>query len=247
MRPRRNREISIFSMSALDLFASGLGAFLILMVILFPFYKKETDTQAKLDVAQETLANCQQTAAKNQQALSEIQSKLAAVQQTLASCQETSKAAQQSLSQCREKLKSSMLLVTLSWQAEGGVQSSDDVDMFITDPDGHKFSFEKANNPPGTHYPVQARISKDIKQTPGYEIFEDPVARPGTYDIAIQLYAKSSRGQKPLKVELKIYTSAGVNEMPNIIINPAHDAGRLIKVANVTVGRDGDVTVSSSR
>jgi len=36
----RNREINIFSMSALDLFASALGAFVILTLILLPYYLK---------------------------------------------------------------------------------------------------------------------------------------------------------------------------------------------------------------
>ncbi len=34
----RNREINIFSMSALDLFASALGAFILIAIILLPFF-----------------------------------------------------------------------------------------------------------------------------------------------------------------------------------------------------------------
>ena len=37
---RRNREINIFSMSALDLFASALGAFILIAVIALPYYLK---------------------------------------------------------------------------------------------------------------------------------------------------------------------------------------------------------------
>ena len=35
---RRNREISIFSMSALDLFASALGAFILIAIVIFPYF-----------------------------------------------------------------------------------------------------------------------------------------------------------------------------------------------------------------
>ena len=35
---RRNREISIFSMSALDLFASALGAFILISIVMFPYF-----------------------------------------------------------------------------------------------------------------------------------------------------------------------------------------------------------------
>jgi cell division protein FtsB len=37
---KKNREINIFSMSALDLFASALGAFILISLILFPYYLK---------------------------------------------------------------------------------------------------------------------------------------------------------------------------------------------------------------
>ena len=36
---RPNREIVIFSVSAIDLFASALGAFILLMMLLFPYYR----------------------------------------------------------------------------------------------------------------------------------------------------------------------------------------------------------------
>lgn len=39
---RPNREINIFSMSALDLFASALGAFVLLTIILLPYYLNES-------------------------------------------------------------------------------------------------------------------------------------------------------------------------------------------------------------
>ena len=39
---RRNREISIFSMSALDLFASALGAFILIAVVIFPYFPNTT-------------------------------------------------------------------------------------------------------------------------------------------------------------------------------------------------------------
>lgn len=38
MRRLRNRELNVFSMSALDLFASALGAFILVSLILLPYY-----------------------------------------------------------------------------------------------------------------------------------------------------------------------------------------------------------------
>ena len=39
---RRSREINIFSMSALDLFASALGAFILIAIVIFPYFPNTT-------------------------------------------------------------------------------------------------------------------------------------------------------------------------------------------------------------
>jgi FtsP/CotA-like multicopper oxidase with cupredoxin domain len=41
---RRNREIVIFNLSAIDLFCSGMGAVMVLMVLLMPYYRKQAPT-----------------------------------------------------------------------------------------------------------------------------------------------------------------------------------------------------------
>lgn len=48
---RRNREINVFSTSAIDLFASSLGVFIVLVIILFPYFKK-TSTAPVINVAE---------------------------------------------------------------------------------------------------------------------------------------------------------------------------------------------------
>ena len=48
-RRKKNREINVFSASAIDLFASSMGVFIILVVVLFPYFgnksKKEPTKQ----------------------------------------------------------------------------------------------------------------------------------------------------------------------------------------------------------
>lgn len=39
-----NREINVFSASAIDLFASSLGVFIVLVIIIFPYYRKTSKT-----------------------------------------------------------------------------------------------------------------------------------------------------------------------------------------------------------
>jgi len=45
---RRSREIQVFSLSALDLFASAMGTFILIAVILFPYYLKNETTVRQL-------------------------------------------------------------------------------------------------------------------------------------------------------------------------------------------------------
>lgn len=50
---KRSRELSIFSMSALDLFASALGAFILITVVLLPFFPNlNMSGQAQAELAQ---------------------------------------------------------------------------------------------------------------------------------------------------------------------------------------------------
>lgn len=41
MRKRADREVNVFSLSAIDLFAAAMGAFALLAIILLPYYQKE--------------------------------------------------------------------------------------------------------------------------------------------------------------------------------------------------------------
>ena len=51
---RRSREVSIFSMSALDLFASALGAFILIAIVMFPYFPNTAD-QGDLDEVRDAL------------------------------------------------------------------------------------------------------------------------------------------------------------------------------------------------
>ena len=69
MRPR-NREFNILNMSFLDVICGAMGAFLIIMVILMPYYKQE-----KKDFVQ-SIGKLRQELAKSSQRLEETETKL---------------------------------------------------------------------------------------------------------------------------------------------------------------------------
>ena len=74
---RKSRELSIFSMSALDLFASALGAFILISVVMFPYFPNTgTADQRDLDEALGRLRQEEMDNAALQGVLSEIRQDL---------------------------------------------------------------------------------------------------------------------------------------------------------------------------
>jgi len=66
---RPKRGINIFSLSAMDLFASAMGAFVVIAVMLFPFYQKNSPTLAQAaEMAAETERLGKETERLQQQA-----------------------------------------------------------------------------------------------------------------------------------------------------------------------------------
>ena len=55
----RSRELSVFSMSALDLFASGMGAFFLVTVMVLPFFPNTGDSGEDVEVVQAALEDAQ--------------------------------------------------------------------------------------------------------------------------------------------------------------------------------------------
>ncbi len=81
----RSREINIFSMSALDLFASALGAFMILTVAALPFFPNTGDSPELVAEVAETLAQTQEQLEQAQAELAQSQSELSEAQQEASS------------------------------------------------------------------------------------------------------------------------------------------------------------------
>ena len=91
---RRNREVSIFSMSALDLFASALGAFILIAIVMFPHYPNTgmasqaelDDTLKELRAAAEGNDELTRIADELNQAIDDLRTELATCRNELAAC-----------------------------------------------------------------------------------------------------------------------------------------------------------------
>lgn len=70
---RRSRELNIFSMSALDLFASGMGAFILVTVMALPFFPNTGDAGEDVEVVQAALEDARRQRDEARRQLSEAQ------------------------------------------------------------------------------------------------------------------------------------------------------------------------------
>lgn len=86
---RGRKSVEVFSMSALDLFASGLGAFILLAVLLFPYYNKVRSMQEQTLQAQQQAAESEKATQAARQAQREAQAAEERALRTRADLQET--------------------------------------------------------------------------------------------------------------------------------------------------------------
>lgn len=225
---KRSREINIFSMSALDLFASALGAFILITVILFPYFPNTGDSpervaevraemQAQIDAIQEELQAARQRAQDTEQQLEQTQEDLEA-------CQSEAEQAQSDLARCREELRRQFLLILISWG------QSDDVDLHVVDPQGREFYYAQRSNS-GT----PAKMEEDNTRGPGNEIWLHPEAGPGQYEIYYKLYRKDSSS---VGVRGAILTPEGKTSIPSRTLSVE---GRKVPIAIVHVDDQGDM------
>lgn len=104
MRTRPTRALEVLSISALDLFASALGVFMLVAVLLFPFYLKAPSVQAALQgarldaaTAQSSLVDARRQAAEGAERRADARARLDQAQAALVSAEAEERAAQQAL------------------------------------------------------------------------------------------------------------------------------------------------------
>lgn len=93
MRPRRRPTFDLLSVSALDLFASALGVFMLLAVMLFPYYLKKPSLDRQIDAAETALASARATLQTATHSESEATARRAAAATSLEQAKERQAAA----------------------------------------------------------------------------------------------------------------------------------------------------------
>jgi hypothetical protein len=209
---RPNRNIEIFSMSVLDLFAAALGGFILIAVILFPNYMKQEKVEIQLKDTQSSLAQCKKAEAQAQQALA---SKTAA------------------LASCEASVGATFLVVVIEWRAVGNY----DIDVHVTDPDGNEFFWGKSNRDHRDFPATDAQLSYDNTRGPGVELWQHPKAKVGTYTIAYDYYAAPGPNQ-PVEVRGNVFYRNGRIQLPNVTLTETH---KLRPVAKLDVSQSGNI------
>ena len=91
----RSREINVFSMSALDLFASALGAFILVAVALFPYFPNTGDSEERVA----------EVKARLEAVIKEIEEKLEAAGKEIEKKETELKEAEDELKRAKDELK----------------------------------------------------------------------------------------------------------------------------------------------
>ena len=229
-RPHRN--IEIFSMSVLDMFASALGAFIMCSIILFPYYNKDvtkelTAAKSELEKTKTQLAGEQKKAANAEETIKGQQPAVESARKA----QGTLKQCRLGLNMCQAELAKGFLMVQIEWQAPV------DVNLKVTDPRGNEFSWAKTNRT-GRDFPnSKAHLSIDILAGPGIEVWVDPEAAPGKYLVEYETPRDPGGG---IPVAGYVFDRYGKKDL-----QPRTLRGGALRVqaATIQIGDDGSVTV----
>ncbi len=210
---RKNREINIFSMSALDLFASAMGAFVLIAIIALPYYLKTDRTLISES--------------------KELKQQIQESTKQLATCNANNEQLQARMAQLENAFNQTYIAVVMQW-GERFV----DIDLHVLSPEGYEF-FYKKNNQTGRDYPSsQAKLSRDTIEGPGVEVWEIPVAKEGVYKVFYKYY-ESHGGKYVSTVDANIYTNKGSYKVPKKRITQPE--GKVL-VATIRVKSNGDIS-----
>ena len=225
-------------MSALDIFASALGAFILITLILFPFFpntgdspERTADVRAELEAEiaaleqalEATELDDQSSQAQLVAAITQIES----TRQELGACSTALDSIEDDFDSCRIALAQTFVLVVVSWG------SGDDVDLHIIDPRGNEYYYADE-----TFDGSDAAFEEDNTQGPGNEIWLSPQAMTGDYEVYLNMYAKND--DQPVTVRGSILHQNGRSPLPETTLS---SEGQKPLVVTFTVDDEGTVTI----
>ena len=235
----RNREIATLSLSMLDVIAGAMSAFLILMVVLLPYYEQSAVDQATLiaelrqavTAAQAAQARVE-AAAQQAQGQAEEAIQLAQRQAEEARAQATAAQAEVQRQQSQaealaRQLARTFLVLYVRWDTH------DDVDLHLTDPSGAEFFWNRHKTIPGR----PGELSEDNVIGPGNEVWEIRDAPAGDYHVDVRLYTVRDQ-RKPVLVKGRVFHRDGSEMFPEVQLS---SQGQRVRIATIRVDDRGGV------
>lgn len=244
---RRNRDISIFNMSTIDLFACATGAFILLTLILLPYYLNVdrsilevvaqlkddlTQTQEQLQNSQAAAESCEVNLADVNRDNQRLQSELDDSQQIMNAALTNAQQLQHAVDACGQVEQMSFMLILMSWQ------TTDDIDLHIVDPNGERFFYNDRSSNSSI-----ATFEEDSIRGPANEIWMHPAAEPGEYRVYYNYYRRTN--SEPVSVRGSIFHQRGKTDIDEVQLSAAtgDDFENAPLVATIVMGTDGAVTV----
>ncbi|MEW5913513.1 MAG: hypothetical protein AB1814_13210 [Thermodesulfobacteriota bacterium] len=251
---RRYRDINVFNLSMLDVIASAMGAFLIIMVIIIPYFNKESqrliseNQQLRQQVQQQqqqiqslqqqiqqllrqqaTSQDVRRQLERLQQQIQQQQQQIQQQQRTIEQQRQQNAGLQREVQALRQRLAKTFLIIIISWKTP-----KHDVDLHVVDPAGHEFWYKKKSYPN-----VPGELSEDAQIGPGQEVWVITQAPPGDYKIYYNLYNPHGNMTAPA-VNGMVYHRDGYNRLPQKVLTRIKQK---VFVATVTVKPDGSVVI----
>lgn len=226
MRPRRSREISVFSMSMLDVISSALGAFLILFII----------TMQTTQRARSQLSECEKEPCGDRCPCEQHCPEEAVDCQKICPCPEPDPQAP-------------FVAILLQWSS-----AATDVDLFVTRPGQSAPRHGSVLTPGSVGAGVcwfrnldgcgpGAKLVKDYEGMGVTETFIVNQVRPGAgpWTVQYMLY-----GGGPVTVQGTAYYPRGEKRLPPITLRPPSDTKKFRTVFTFRADAEGNLTIDTS-
>ncbi|MBK1646682.1 hypothetical protein CKO25_18970 [Thiocapsa imhoffii] len=256
MMPRR-QSLSTVNLAMLDVIAGAMAAFLIIMVILLPYYDKDAlDQQARVEVLQRSVADLEEALrsaraeseaarahagrtadeAELRRTIAELRDALRAARAEAAASDaqagraeaEAERQAQRAEDLARQ-LARTFLVLYVRWD------TLDDVDLHVIDPSGAEFYWDGHKTIPGR----PGELSEDSIIGPGNEVWEIRDAPAGEYRIEVKLYGIRD-ARKPVVVRGRLFHRDG-----SVVFNDVNLSrlGERRRIATIRVDERGGVSM----
>ncbi|HZP75590.1 MAG TPA: hypothetical protein VFB45_05555 [Pseudolabrys sp.] len=235
-RPHRN--IEIFSMSVLDMFASALGAFIMVSVILFPYYKK--DVSQELTETKKVLAEKSKELDTKLKQVREVEEKVRKQNQDVKQIRDTQanlNVCKQGLNQCQVEMGKNFLLVEIQWD------KAINVDLHVTDPAGNEYYWRKTNRCLCDFPGEKARLSVDSfgSSRGGIEVWIAPDVKTGSYFVD---YVIDRPTDEQVQVTGTVIDREGTHAIaPKALVRREPGQEARLRAAELRVAADGTLKI----